>query len=645
MKFHYLFIFSFLFSGTALSAQFFHDVNQSVKMSAEVSDFPPAIIIHWVEDEGVVGYDFYRRLYGTNTGWGTKLATFQPGVTQYVDENVVLEQLYEYKIVKRLASNETGYGYVLSGIQLPPVHYRGEVMLLITSTTLFEIEAALAEYRAAVAADGWTSQLLVIEPNQSVSAIKSDLVEAYENRPFSAIFILGDVPVPHSGDINPDAHPNHKGAWAADLYYGDLDGIWTDSFVTNTSALTPINHNVPGDEKWDQSYLPSDVEVAVGRADFSDLPVFTDNEYDLLRNYLRKDIDFRAKQFSVSQRAAIRNTNPWDGGLGQNGIRNFSALVGPQNITYNTWEDVFVNDYLWYYGSGGGSQTSAVQLGSSQTYANSDFRAVFTAWFGSYFGDYDFPDNYLRSTLGSGYVLTAVWAGAPHWHFHAMGMGFPMAHVTALTQNNDTLYTAGYFPRGVHVNLLGDPTLAAYPVSPPSSLIYTDYPDYNELTWVPSPDQISHYYVYRRTANELIYTLIDSTDNSTTHYQDTDAPLVGEVSYLIRAAKLEITPSGSFFDLSIGAASSYLSRIAEVIAPEVSIYPNPASSWLKITASRRIESLKLTDLQGRLLKTQSPHQPTAELNVGELPTGFYILRVDTGGRIVNQRVFVQHQRH
>lgn len=32
----------------------------------------------------------------------------------------------------------------------------------------------------------------------------------------STIFLFGDIAVPYSGDINPDAHPDHKGAWPAD---------------------------------------------------------------------------------------------------------------------------------------------------------------------------------------------------------------------------------------------------------------------------------------------------------------------------------------------------------------------------------------------------------------------------------------------
>ena len=54
-----------------------------------------------------------------------------------------------------------------------------------------------------------------------------------------SVFLLGHVPVPYSGQINPDGHSNHVGAWAADVYYGELDGNWTDVTVNNTSASRP----------------------------------------------------------------------------------------------------------------------------------------------------------------------------------------------------------------------------------------------------------------------------------------------------------------------------------------------------------------------------------------------------------------------
>jgi hypothetical protein len=40
--------------------------------------------------------------------------------------------------------------------------------------------------------------------------------EAHGNHDMSTIFLFGDLAVPYSGDVNPDAHGDHRGAWPAD---------------------------------------------------------------------------------------------------------------------------------------------------------------------------------------------------------------------------------------------------------------------------------------------------------------------------------------------------------------------------------------------------------------------------------------------
>lgn len=568
------------FSG--LKSQVYFDVDQSVKMTAEVEREPATITVNWIQDPRTISYDLYRREYGSE-GWGPRIGNFPATIIRYVDTDVEPGKLYEYKVEKFVEGVE-GYGYVLSGIEMPAVHQAGELLIVLTARTLEEVTTELEAYRTVLETDGWPNRLLVVGHNDPVSRIKADIVAAHEQDDFSAVLVLGDVPVPHSGDINPDAHNDHKGAWSADIYYGDLDGVWTDTLVNNTTAATPGNHNVPGDENWDQSFLPSDVEVAVGRVDFSDMPVFEADEFALLRTYLGKDIAFRTKQFTVTRQAAMRNTNPWIGALGQNGIRNFSPLVGPENIRYDEWEAVLEEYFLWYYGSGGGSQTAAVQLGDSNFYANRSFFATFTAWFGSYFGDYDFENNFMRAVLGSGTTLTAVWAGAPHWHFHSMGMGFPMSHATTVTQNNDTIYTADFFPRGVHTNLLGDPTLKAYIVAPPTDLALTQVQGFVELAWDAPEEPVDRYYVYRQTDSDATYTLIDSTATGETSYRDACPALGEEYRYLVRAAILKVTPSGSFYNLSSGTAASITSTLDYTVLADFRVEINDTIATLTSTS-------------------------------------------------------------
>ena len=57
-----------------------------------------------------------------------------------------------------------------------------------------------------------------------------------------ALFLFGHLPVPYSGDINPDLHDNDIGAWPADVYYGEFDGVWTD---TSVNQPTGANQTFP----------------------------------------------------------------------------------------------------------------------------------------------------------------------------------------------------------------------------------------------------------------------------------------------------------------------------------------------------------------------------------------------------------------
>ncbi|PHI20716.1 hypothetical protein CEQ90_06600 [Lewinellaceae bacterium SD302] len=544
--------------GNLLAQQFFFDVNQSVKMTAEVDPGGPAITVNWLQDSSALSYELFRREYASGNPWGAAIGSYAPDEVQFIDQDVESGRLYEYKVLKQNENGRPGFGYVLSGVNLAPNHLSGEVLLVITQTTLNEVDDELSEFETVLASDGWPSRRLIVDQEDAASVVKSGIADAYASGAFTAILLLGDIPIPHSGEINPDAHNNHRGGWPADIYYGDLDGNWTDTLVNNVSSANPRNHNVPGDGNWDQSYLPSDVEVAVGRVDFSELPVFDHDEYELLRRYLAKDIAYRTGLTATYQRAMMQNNNPWDGALGQNGIRNFSPLVAPENINYDQWVTVFSQPVEWYYGASSGNYTICFMQGTSETYANDEFQATFTGWFGSYFGDYDYQDAYMRSVLGSGRVLSAVWAGAPHWHFHSMGMGFSLAEATMATQNNDTIYTAGHFPRGIHINLLGDPTLNAYNYPGPSGLVASEQPGFVQLNWQPTESEIDQYYLYLKEPGSQYFSLLDSVDAGITEWRDHCPEPDANFQYLLRASRLETTPSGSFYNLSAGSTATIL---------------------------------------------------------------------------------------
>jgi hypothetical protein len=188
--------------------------------------------------------------------------------------------------------------------------------------------------------------------------------------------------------------------------------------------------------------------------------------------------------------------------------------------------------------------------------ATSDPRIVFAMLFGSYFGDWDSPNNLLRAALATpNYTLTSAWVTRPYWHFHHMGLGETIGFSTRLTQNNDgTLYSANGFQNFVHIALMGDPTLRMHVVGPPSNLVAASDAGGVKLTWNPSSDTVLGYHVYRSTNAAGPFTRLNGSLITDTNYVDAE---VGTNVYMVRAVKLEVSGSGSYYNASQGIFRSF----------------------------------------------------------------------------------------
>ena len=464
-----------------------NDEIRSVQLQAEITESPLSITLTW-DDAVEASSDIlvFRRLAGTTT-WGTTLATLNPSTTTYQDTNVEEGQAYEYR-VSRSSTGGTGNGYLYSSTALAAPAKRGILLLLIEDALLPALASEIERYRQDVIADGWLVKSLVVSASEVDTTIKNSIQELYNEAPEErhALFLLGHVPVPYAGNIAPDGHGNHRGAWSADVYYADMNGTWTDSFVTDTSASNVRNHNIPEDGKWDASSIPSDLELETGRVDFHNLPRFTEDAVALTQRYLDKNHAFRRKQFSVPARGLIENNfGGFAEGFGQNGLKNFATLVGRDSTRYLDYNTLKTESYLFSYGCGGGNYQGASGIANTQAMATDSFQSVFTFLFGSYFGDWDIQNNFLRAALGSGTILTNAWAGRPNWALHPMGLGETIGYCAKLTQNNASFsYDPGFGNRSVHVTLLGDPTLRMHIIAPPGDLVLAENQEGVQLNWI-----------------------------------------------------------------------------------------------------------------------------------------------------------------
>ena len=535
-----------------LSAQSVSDY--AIRVSASAQSNPPQIILSWPGDPSATGYTLYRKTVQAGS-WGTGIV-LSAGATGYLDSGVASGGAYEYRISKS-APSYYGEGYVYAGIEAPLVESRGKVVLVVDNTFAANLTSELARLQQDLVGDGWTVLRHDVSRADSVTNIKATILLDYSSDPGSvrSVFLFGHVPVPYSGRVAPDGHLDHLGAWPADLYYGEVDGIWTDLTVTSVGASDPRNHNIPGDGKFDQTSLPSDVDLQVGRVDLANLPAFSQSEGELLRQYLNKDHNFRHKHTTAERRGLIDDHLGLSTGepLAVNGWGNFAAFFGASNTFAADWLTTLNSQsYLWGYGCGSGTFTSCSGVASTTQLATSDPRAVFTMFFGSYFGDWDSQDNFLRAALATPtYTLTSAWAGRPYWVCHHMALGETIGFSARLSQNNN-IYAAGSFARQIHVALMGDPTLRMHIVAPTTNLVAAvNGAGGVDLSWNGSPDTVLGYHVYRATNAAGPFTRINATLIAGTNYTDT-ASSSAATNYMVRAVKLEVSGSGSYYNASQG---------------------------------------------------------------------------------------------
>ena len=395
---------------------------------------------------------------------------------------------------------------------------------------------------------------ILVARNANVVHIKDSIKAKYSEDPTSAhtIFLLGHVPVPYSGafTVPPDGHTDHVAAWPSDGYYGDMDGVWTDASVNSTSGADPRNRNVPGDGKFDRSSFPTPIECWVGRVDFANLPIITTPEIDLLKQYLDRNHAFRNNDFAPRNRAIIDdNFGAFSGeAFASGGWRSIAPVVGDTAIEEgDLLTSTRSNSYLWAYACGAGSYTSCSGVGTSSDFASDSQQAVFMMMFGSYFGDWDMTNNLMRTALAKGTSLSICWSGRPHWIFHHTGLGEPLGYSVKITQFNLGLYITNTFQTGIHLSLLGDPTLRTHYIKPASNLVAEAISNHAKLTWTPATGLVAGYNIYR-SLNGAPFEKVNNNPITSNSYSDSCLDFLGIYNYKVRSVLISKTASGTYWN-------------------------------------------------------------------------------------------------
>lgn len=495
---------------------------------------------------GVVTID--RRPYGA-----TGAHTWQPIATDlrrrrvYTDNTVEPGKAYEYRVI-RTDKEHIEIGYWLAGREVPAPIHRGVVVLVIDDTVVEPLSTKLDRFEADLVGDGWrVIRHLVPRHNRKdpianlamardLRAWVANQVEQTPNTLHSLI-LLGHVPVVKSGSAGPDGHGAQR--HETDLFYADIGMRWAEA---------------PKGELWPSQIPDLRIDMNVGRIDFQ--PVAgngQDHEAELahLAHYLDKNHAWRHGELGDLRTAYGNNSHLF---VEQAMLRN---IVGPDAIAQGGHlEAGTAQPHLW-----------GVDFGpwDSKKYPGAGIKPVFAINFGSgkqHFAKHNSTMTHLLAQPD--YPLAVGWGARPAWWLQHMALGGSIGDVHRRTVNNGP-WRAGpyqqaldYYPMGVYnawrgpiwVNLLGDPTLSAFPLKPPAALTATITTTGVELSWQASKDVDTRgYQVFRADSPDGSFEPVSDIITET-RFVDREASAASR--YMVRAYGLKTVHAGSFYRYSQG---------------------------------------------------------------------------------------------
>lgn len=538
--------------------------SEKLTVSVKVTNFSNSSVSFSWSNFSVDKTAIYRKKISDNT-W-TLLQQNINGTT-YTDNTISSNVEYEYKF--HVTTNNTSvpeaFGYIAFGAQVALKNDRGTILLMVDDRFTSSLETELTYLQLDLISDGYDPIMVAVNKDSSVSYVKNKIDSLESAVGLDQIYLIGHIPVPYAGIIFPDGHYDHRGAWPADYYYATDATNWTDANVNFTNTSRAVNSNTSNDGKYDQSEIMDASFASISRIDFYNLTSAANNEETMLKNYLYKASEYKKGLLEADDAGLIDDKlNTYSEGFARNGYMNFSSLFGDSITTGDLVTNLENRTHKWAYSCSFGSDTSLINTATPSTLRNSSYQGVFSMVFGSYFGDWNTENNFMRSLLADGKMLTTCWAGRPHWFFHHMGLNNPIGLSSKLSVenssnsvylNNTTDYdVAGNSANSVHMALLGDLTLRQNYNKAITNFeaTYDNVDQEIDLTWdTPVDEYVNAIEIYEASTVLGPYTLLSTVSAGSTTY--TDQTVQGENYYYIRYTTLDTTLSGSYYNNSIGS--------------------------------------------------------------------------------------------
>ena len=543
-------------------------------LEASVVSAPPSVDLRWNNDGR--GTEEVRRRADGEERW-TVLSSLIL-TNRYVDASPELKQglCYEYSVGQRRLRIAIG--------PLPPAERRGRVLLLATQKIASQMGNALEQFKLDLVGDGWSVAQRMAPKHHSrwkaryqrrLAEVKSAIVEFHQQSPSerNVVLLIGNVPVPYSGLRAEDGHrqpgDDHRGAWPCDAYYGDVDGVWTDEIVSYTNRSHRSNTNQPGDGKFDLDYLPSSLEVAIGRIDFSNLPgiagsslpgrprSFDKIEAALLQQYFDKNHAYRMGRFRYEKRAAAKSYLPsWSGrNIEINAFRNGCGLFGNRENAVCELDCFMMSSptLLGFLAGYGGSDSIASGRHRTSLMNRPGYgpKSAFLMLYGSWGADWNLKDSFTKASLANASTGLATMSSLHgQWNLLALGLGKPLA--TCYLETANEIDRRGRVPRSL--SILGDITLRLHVVPPVATLDARRQEGSIELSW--TTDQLLQEelgcFIYRSPKLMGPYRRISGLSPVRgQEFIDGNAS-ESEPYYMVRRAAVVRTPVGSYTNLSQG---------------------------------------------------------------------------------------------
>ena len=527
--------------------------------------------------------DIYRRSPGGNGNDWVQVATNLPaGTAEWTDNSVAAGNIYEYQIKRKNSwtYNSVTYdatGYTLGCANADNSGYQGQMILLVADNIPSDLSAKYAGLKRELTGEGWKVNELIVAKASSwnsgadVAAIRGQVAQIYNNAPADdkpkLLFILGHVPMPRSGSTSvtaPDAHDQNKGARGCDAYYADIDGVYTDLATYDPGGLqTPFAINLPNDYKWDQDFLPSEVEMGFGRVDFADITDYPESELVLIERYLDKLSNYRnvAAGFDMGSKTAFNfgynNSNDASYrnlpnlSTSAQVFENTTALSHPQWVANNGPFMVYMQNEV------------APSISEWNTYG---MNATIYTSDQSYWGYNDVPQagseySRIRALPASNTkCLVTIWTTAGANLFYQSCTGSPIGLALKDVINHNTVNnkierppqqwdTQDWWNRS-HFTMNGDPTIRLYQVPPPSNVALSFGTGQAVLSWQAPAGSGYTYNVYASNEEFGKYNKVNAQPLTTLNFTITNYHAGNW--YMVRAVKNMTSGCGSFQQPSLG---------------------------------------------------------------------------------------------